>query len=104
MKSAVRVEDSVSVDEGGSASSSSDDLVEALTRLNSALEVLEDVTLKLDDSVSIGHLAEDRALLARKLDECESRVSALTSTNAEVSRQLVSVMEKVRVVIGEGRE
>lgn len=96
MKSAVRLDDSGLDGSVDSVSSSSDDLIEALTRLNTALEVLEDVTSKMDDSVSVGHLAEDRALLARKLDECESRVSALTSTNTEVSRQLVRVMEKVR--------
>ena len=88
-------------------SSPSDPLIEALARLNNALDSLD---IAVDDSIEarkkvrsgdeeVQRMADDRAKLARELDNAEARAVRLASANSEVSRRLVGAMEMVRDVL-----
>ena len=79
----------------------------ALLRLNKALDSLEqavDVSIEtrgkeLNTDEQIQRMTEDRAKLARQLDEAEAKVVGLKDVNNEVSRRLVGAMEMVRGVL-----
>ena len=83
------------------------DFAAALTRLNKALDSLDNaVSSSLDSNASapsageeIQRLAEDRSKLAKELDSSVSRAKRLEETNREVSRRLVAAMETVRNVL-----
>ncbi len=80
---------------------------DALARLNEALDHLDDAVERSIESrhivrsteEEVQRLADDRAKLARDLDNCEARAVRLVDTNREVSRRLVGAMEIVRGVL-----
>lgn len=86
---------------------SSSELAQALALLNNALDSLDNtVTTSLEAGSKarsadeeVQRMADDRAKLARELDETESRAKRLAETNKEVSRRLVDAMETVRGVL-----
>lgn len=86
---------------------SGSDLGAALSRLNKALDSLDNaVELNLENQgktrspdAEIQRMSEDRARLARDLDSSEERAKRLAETNREVSRRLVTAMETVRNVM-----
>jgi len=94
--------ESVSANDEASAA-----LANALNRLNNAMDGLEKAaTASLnnrdkayDSDEQVQRMSEDRARLARSLDDAEARASALKDVNSEVSRRLVSAMETVRGVL-----
>ena len=86
---------------------SGSELATALARLNNALESLDQTVAESTDAQNkarssdeeVQRMADDRAKLARDLDETESRAKRLAETNKEVSRRLVDAMETVRGVL-----
>jgi len=90
---------------------SSGDLAAALARLNDALDSLEkeaDRALEASGTVhtadeEVQRMAEDRAKLARELDNAQSHTEKLKETNSEVSKRLVGAMEMVRGVLDQSR-
>ncbi len=80
---------------------------EALRRLESALELLEDaVERRLETARAITglegelhRLGADRSRLAQSLDAAEARSARLEEANREVSRRLVAAMESIREVL-----
>ena len=82
-------------------------LSDAVKRLESALGQLETaVQRRLDADRSLNSLqddlqrmGEDRSQLAASLDESEARASRLEEANKDVSRRLVTAMEKIRSVL-----
>ncbi len=79
----------------------------ALVRLNKALDSLEqavDTSIEargkeLNTDEQIQRMTEDRAKLARNLDDAEAKIVSLKDANSEVSRRLVGAMEMVRGVV-----
>lgn len=79
----------------------------ALVRLNKALDTLEravDTSIEtrgkeLNTDEQIQRMTEDRAKLARNLDDAEAKIVSLKDVNSEVSRRLVGAMEMVRGVV-----
>jgi chromosome segregation ATPase len=77
---------------------------EALRRLESALDGLEDaVDRRFERAAEVAglegelhRLGTDRSRLAQSLDAAEARASRLEDVNREVSRGLVSAMESIR--------
>ncbi|MEM1318575.1 MAG: DUF4164 domain-containing protein, partial [Pseudomonadota bacterium] len=86
---------------------SGDPLAAALAGLTSALDRLDSAVNRHIDASAAGRspdehvqrMAEDRARLARELDEAVAKSQTLSSVNSEVSRRLVDVMETVRGVL-----
>lgn len=82
-------------------------LSEALASLEKAFSGLENALdaraenlqnrQDLENEVRIVH--EDRAGLARELDQAQFRANRLEEVNREVSRRLVSAMETIRSVL-----
>ena len=83
------------------------ELVAALARLNKALDLLDNSvdqsleanTVVLSADAEVQRMADDRAKIARELDEAEARAARLMETNKEVSKRLVGAMETVRRVV-----
>ncbi len=79
----------------------------ALARLNAALDKLEKSTdaaiesrnKEINTDEQIQRMTEDRAKLARDLDDAQAKIIALKDVNSEVSRRLVGAMEMVRGVV-----
>jgi predicted nuclease with TOPRIM domain len=77
---------------------------EALRRLESALDGLEDAVDRWFERAAevtglegeLHRLGTDRSRLAQSLDAAEARASRLEDVNREVSRGLVSAMESIR--------
>ena len=90
-----------------SAESADTVLAKSLSRLNKALDSLEnaaDATFEANGKnrsagEEIQRISEDRAKLAQDLDSTEERARRLAETNKEVSRRLVAAMETVRSVL-----
>jgi len=86
---------------------SKDDLAASLAKLNKALSGLEDAVSSSIESRTkvrsgdeeVQRMADDRAKLARDLDNAEAKADRLAKTNSEVSRRLVGAMEMVRGVL-----
>ncbi|MGI9365006.1 MAG: DUF4164 domain-containing protein [Rhizobiaceae bacterium] len=82
-------------------------LATSLSRLNKALDSLEnavDASIEANSKnrnagEEIQRISEDRAKLAQNLDGAEERARRLAETNKEVSRRLVAAMETVRGVL-----
>lgn len=80
---------------------------QALQRLESALELIEDVMEHRAEKLAtvsgfeseLQRLGADRSRLAQALDSAEERAARLAETNAEVSRGLVEAMETIRDVL-----
>ena len=99
--------DGGAADGSAAASDPKASLAEALKRLNNALDELDrsasaslearNKTFSTDEQVQ--RMGEDRARLARDLDDAEARAVALKEVNSDVSRRLVNAMEMVRGVI-----
>lgn len=90
-----------------SAESADTALASSLSRLNKALDSLENAvdtsidanSKNRDAGEEIQRISEDRAKLAKNLDSTEDRARRLAETNKEVSRRLVAAMETVRSVL-----
>ncbi|MEL6751573.1 MAG: DUF4164 family protein [Pseudomonadota bacterium] len=90
-----------------SAESRDDALLNALARLNRALDGLGKAvdhaatdTAQGRDADEVAHImSQDRAALARDLDASEARAKRLAEVNGEVSRRLLGAMETVRGVL-----
>jgi hypothetical protein len=89
------------------AKSAGDPLLDALARLNRALDGL---STAVDSAAVISAegrgadevayiMSEDRAALAKDLDAAETRARRLSEVNSEVSQRLVGAMETVRSVL-----
>lgn len=89
------------------AKTTDDPLLDALARLNRALDSL---STSVDSAAAMsaeGHTADevayimsqDRAALAKDLDAAETRARRLSDVNSEVSQRLVGAMETVRSVL-----
>ena len=82
-------------------------LTEVLSRLDKALETLEDAVERQvevrdnykDAEEEVQRMNSDRGRLAEELDAAEARAERLEDVNKEVSRRLVSAMETIRAVI-----
>ena len=75
-------------------------LEKAFSGLESALDARAEKLQNredLENEVRIAH--EDRAGLARELDQAQFRANRLEEVNREVSRRLVSAMETIRSVL-----
>ena len=87
--------------------STSDRLGNAVKALEQALSSLENAVdarserlqhrEELENEVRLVH--EDRAGLARELDQAQFRANRLEEVNREVSRRLVTAMETIRAVL-----
>ncbi|AMM85450.1 DUF4164 domain-containing protein [Martelella sp. AD-3] len=82
--------------------------LEALEKALSGLESAVDARTEklqnredLENEVRIVH--EDRAGLARELDQAQFRANRLEEVNREVSRRLVTAMETIRSVLDHER-
>jgi chromosome segregation ATPase len=80
---------------------------EALRRLESAVEKLEDsLDRRIENAAAVQglegelhRLGTDRSRLAQSLDAAEARSARLEDANAQVSRGLVTAMESIRDVL-----
>jgi chromosome segregation ATPase len=80
---------------------------EALRRLQSALELLENAMERrlegaravTDLEGELHRLGTDRSRLAQSLDAAEARSARIEEANREVSRRLVAAMESIREVL-----
>lgn len=80
---------------------------EALRRLESAVEKLEDsLDRRIENAAAVQglegelhRLGTDRSRLAQSLDAAEARSARLEDANAQVSRGLVAAMESIRDVL-----
>ncbi|MTH98042.1 DUF4164 domain-containing protein [Roseibium sp. RKSG952] len=80
---------------------------QALKRLGEAVGALEtSIQRRIDADMSLHslqddlqRLGEDRSQLASTLDKAEARANRLEEANKDVSRRLVTAMEKIRGVL-----
>ena len=82
-------------------------LVEAFSKLNAAIETLEQrMEARLeresaleDAEAEVQRMGADRVRLAESLDAAQARSMQLEHVNKEVSRRLVDAMETIRKVV-----
>lgn len=75
-------------------------LEKAFSGLESALDArAENLQNRQDLENEVRIVHEDRAGLARELDQAQFRANRLEEVNREVSRRLVSAMETIRSVL-----
>ncbi len=87
--------------------SGSPSIDEALRRLRSALDLLENAAERrlegarevTDLEGELHRLGTDRSRLAQSLDAAEARSGRIEEANREVSRRLVAAMESIREVL-----